>query len=67
MIELLIACFFVTVVLLAVLGLMRPQRLKVSAAVGGARLTLEADSGDAPKACPSRGVLELWARTIGTR
>jgi hypothetical protein len=64
MIGLLIVCSFGAVALLAVLRHMKPERLKVSAAMWNARLTLEADSGDASKASPPREVLESWARAI---
>jgi hypothetical protein len=67
MIELLALFSFGAVVVLAVLGFMRPQHLKVSAAVGNANLTLEAEAGGAMKASPPREALESWARLIATQ
>jgi hypothetical protein len=70
MIELLAFSFFfysfVALVVGAVLFFMKPKHLKVSAAIGSVNLTVEADSGDAPKASPPREVLESWSRAITT-
>jgi hypothetical protein len=64
-----IIAFFILATVFVAGALLRKdlKRLRVSAALGNANFTLEADAGDASKAAPPGKVLEVWARAIATR